>query len=368
MTTLFDQITINGMTLRNRLVRSATWEGMCEPDGRPKPQLVECYRSLARGGVGLIISGYTFVSPEGKQLPGKMGIHTDDFADEMRALSLAVHDEGGAICMQLVHAGGQTDSRSAGQQPLAPSAVKVEQFPEEPGEMSSADIARIVAAFADGARRAKEYGFDAVQFHGAHGYLINQFLSPLTNRRSDDYGGSIENRCRFLLEVYRAVRAAVGTDYPVLIKLNGCDFLEGGLTAEDALYAAKALDAEGIDAIEVSGGTAASGSQTPVRTGIDTVEQEGYNLDLAKGIKKAVNCPVISVGGFRSFEVASQAVADGIDGVSLSRPFIWEPDLALRWQGGDTSRAKCISCNGCFRPGLKEGGIRCVVRDKQAGA
>jgi 2,4-dienoyl-CoA reductase-like NADH-dependent reductase (Old Yellow Enzyme family) len=356
------------MALRNRLVRSATWEGMCEPDGRPTERLAEYYRTLARGGVGLIVSGYTFVSPEGKQLPGKMGIHTDAFAPQLEALSRGVHEEGGRLCLQLVHAGGQTDSNNAGQQPLAPSAVKVAQYPGEPRELSTADIARIVAAFAAGARRARECGFDAVQLHGAHGYLINQFLSPLTNRRSDEYGGSIENRCRFLLEVYAAVRGAVGQDYPVMIKLGGSDFLEGGFSAEDALYAARALDAAGIDAIEVSGGTSASGIRTPVRTGIDTAAQEGYNLDLARGVKGVVTCPVLSVGGFRSFEVARQAVEEGMDGIALSRPFIWEPDLALRWQRGDTSRARCISCNGCFRPGLKEGGIRCVVRDRQTAA
>ena len=365
MGTLFDQLTLNGMIMHNRLVRSATWEGMCEPDGRPTQRLNDCYRTLAEGGVGLIITGYAFVSLEGKQLPGKLGIHVDDFAVEMRALTKAMHEQGGKICLQLVHAGGQTDCKNAGQRPLAPSSVKVDQFPELPDELFKEEIARLVAAFAAGARRANECGFDAVQLHGAHGYLINQFLSPLTNQRTDEYGGSIENRCRFMLEVYRAVRVAVGKDFPVMIKLNGCDNLEGGLIAEDALYAAKALDAEGIDAIEVSGGTGASGDQTPVRTKIDTVEQEGYNLALAKGIKVVVGCPVIAVGGFRSFEVAQQTVAAGIDGIALSRPLIWEPDLPRRWQGGDTARAKCISCNSCFRPGLKEGGIRCVVRDKQ---
>ena len=361
MASLFDPIVINGMTLPNRIVRSATWEGMCDAEGRPTSKLMDCYRDLARGKVGLIISSYTFVSPEGKQLPGKMGLHTDAFATEMRALTQAVHDQGGKICVQLVHAGGQTDTRMAGVQPLAPSAVQVDQFPELPKELSTEEIARIVTAFAESAKRAQDYGFDAVQLHGAHGYLINQFLSPLTNRRADEYGGTVENRCRFLLEVYRAVRRAVGRNYPVMIKLNGCDFLEGGLSAEDALYAAKALDDEGIDAIEVSGGTAASGTRSPVRVKIDTVDQEGYNLALAKGIKQEVRCPVLSVGGFRSFEVAQRAVSEGLDGIALSRPFIWEPDLVQRWQQGDHSRAKCISCNGCFRPGLKEGGIRCVV-------
>lgn len=366
MAALFNQSTINGMTLQNRLVRSATWEGMCEADGRPTDKLITCYRNLARGGVGLIISGYTFVRPDGKQLPGKMGIHTDDFSQEMESLTRAVHDEGGKICIQLVHAGGQTDSANAGRQPLAPSAVQVEQFPEVPQELSKEGIAEIVSAFGDAARRAKTFGFDAIQLHGAHGYLINQFLSPLINRRSDEYGGSIENRCRFLTEVYRIVRQTVGRNYPVLIKLNSADFVDGGLVIKDAIYAAKILDSEGIDAIEVSGGTPASGDQSPARLKIEKPEQEAYNLALAKEIKEAVRCPVMVVGGFRSFDVAERAVAEGdADYISMARPFIREPDLARRWREGDRSPAKCISCNGCFKPGLKEGGIYCVIEAKE---
>jgi len=366
MKELFEGTTINGMTLANRFVRSATWEGMCDEDGRPTPKLASCYRDLAAGGVGLIITGYAFVRPDGKQLPGKMGIHRDDFAADMRALSGAAHNEGGKICMQLVHAGGQTTAKTAGRRPLAPSAVMVGQFPEEPGAMTEEDIHEIVAAFGSGARRAREYGFDAVQLHGAHGYLINQFLSPLTNRRTDSYGGSIENRCRFLLDVYRRVRSEVGPDFPVLIKLNGSDNLEGGLDIRDAVHAARLLDGEKIDAIEVSGGTSASAEKTPVRVKIDRPEREAYNLELAREIKRAVRCPVMAVGGFRSLEVVRQALSgDGIDYIAMARPFIREPRLVKRWQEGDHSPARCISCNGCFKPGLKEGGIYCVVEKKE---
>jgi 2,4-dienoyl-CoA reductase-like NADH-dependent reductase (Old Yellow Enzyme family) len=233
--------------------------------------------------------------------------------------------------------------------------------------MSKQDIDEIVAAFGDAARRAKKAGFDAVQLHGAHGYLINEFLSPLTNRRTDDYGGPVENRCRFLLEVCRRVRSEVGPDFPVLIKLNGSDNLEGGLTASDAIHAARMLDKEKIDAIEVSSGTSASGKQTPVRTGVDKPADEAYNLELARELKKAVRCPVISVGGFRSPEVVNKALAEsGVDYISMCRPFIWEPGLVKRWGKGDLSPARCISCNGCFKPGLKEGGIYCVVEKKEA--
>jgi 2,4-dienoyl-CoA reductase-like NADH-dependent reductase (Old Yellow Enzyme family) len=366
MKKLFEKTAIRGMTLNNRFVRSATWEGMCGKDGRPTAKLASCYRDLAAGDVGLIITGYAFVRPDGKQLPGKMGIHTDDFAADMRRLTQAVQNEGGRICIQLVHSGAQTTAETAGRRPLAPSAVKVEQFPEEPEAMTRKDIDDIAAAFGNSARRAKEYGFDAVQLHAAHGYLINQFLSPLTNRRTDDYGGSVANRCRFLLEVYHRVRSEVGPDFPVLAKLNGSDNLEGGLDLSDAVYAARLLDREKIDAIEVSGGTSASGDQNPVRIKIDKPNREAYNLALAKEIKKAVRCPIMVVGGFRSPEVINKAVMEhGIDYISMARPFIREPQLIKRWQQGDRSSARCISCNGCFEPGIKEGGIYCVVEKKE---
>ena len=361
MPTLFEQTTINGMVLRNRLVRSATWEGMCDPDGRPSRRLIDFYQALARGGVGLIMTGYTFVRPDGKQLPGKMGIHTDAFGDDFMALTRTVHEAGGKIAVQLVHAGGQTDSANAGRRPFAPSALQLEQYPEVPAELTTAEIRDVVEAFGQGARRAKDWGFDGVQLHGAHGYLINQFLSPLTNHRTDEYGGKIENRCRFLLEVYQRVREAVGPDYPVMLKLNAADNLPGGLSLADALVAAEKITAAGIDAIEVSAGTPASGDESPVRANIDSAAKEAYNLSLALAIKKRVRCPVMAVGGFRSYEVAEGALRDaGLQHVSLARPLIREPDLPNRWQAGDRRPATCISCNGCFKPGIKEGGIYCV--------
>jgi 2,4-dienoyl-CoA reductase-like NADH-dependent reductase (Old Yellow Enzyme family) len=366
MTQLFEETSIKGMKMRNRIVRSATWEGMCDSDGRPTQKLINCYEDLARGGVGLIISGYTFVRPDGKGLQGKMGIHTDDFEKDFKKLTHAVHAAGGTIAIQLVHAGGQTTAQNAGRQPLAPSSVKVDQFPEIPAELSINDIRDIVVAFGAGARRAKAWGFDAVQLHGAHGFLINQFLSPLTNRRTDDYGGSIENRSRFLLEVYREVREAVGEHYPVLIKLNAADNLDGGFEIDDAIYAAKELSRAGIDAIEVSTGTRASGSKTAAREKINTPEKEAYNLGPALEIKKQVICPVMVVGGFRSYKVIEKTLKDNdISYISMSRPLIREPGLVSRWLQGDRKPARCISCNSCFKPGLEEGGIYCVVEKKE---
>ncbi len=217
-------------------------------------------------------------------------------------------DAGGKISVQLVHAGGQTDTNTAGRQPLAPSEVKVDQYPQEPAELTREEIKDIITAFGDSARRAKAWGFDAVQLHGAHGYLVNQFLSPHTNLRTDEYGGSVENRTRFLLEVYHRVREAVGDQYPVMIKLTGSDNMDSGLVNEDAEYAAGKLSGAGIDAIEISSGTSASGAKGPARTKINNPDKEAYNLKLAQQIKKAVNCPVMVVGGIRSFEVAEKAI------------------------------------------------------------
>jgi 2,4-dienoyl-CoA reductase-like NADH-dependent reductase (Old Yellow Enzyme family) len=366
MGTLFEETAINGMKMRNRLARSATWEGMCERDGRPTEKLAKCYRDLAQGGVGLIITGFTFVRQEGKALPGKMGIHTDDFAGDYENLVKAVHDAGGKMAIQLVHAGGKASSKAMGRQPVAPSSIQDEQFTEMPAELTKDEISEIVTAFGEGARRAKAWGIDAVQLHGAHGYLINQFLSPHMNRRGDEYGGSIENRSRFLMDVYQKVRDTVGPDFPVFIKLTASDNLNAGLTVDDAVYAARKLSDAGIDAIEVSSGTSASGDKNPARVKINSPEKEAYNLELAIHMKDAVTCPVMVVGGFRSYDVAEKAIRNnGMDFIAMSRPLIREPDLPNRWLQGDRSPAKCISCNSCFKPATKEGGIYCVVEKKE---
>lgn len=358
MATMFEETTINGMTLANRFVRSATWEGLADEVGRPTKKLVELYRGLARGGVGLLVSGFAFVRADGRSMPLMMGIHTDEFAVEYIELIDAVHQAGGKIAIQLAHAGGQTEASMAGRQSLAPSAVTVAQFSEEPAELTRDEIGEIVRAFREGARRAKAWGFDAVQFHAGHGYLISQFLSPHTNQRSDEYGGSIENRCRFFLEVYRAVREEVGDGYPVMAKMNITDYLEGGLETEDGLRVARLLCDAGLDAIEVSAGTMVSGDKMPLRG----PEKEAYHLDLARLVKAAVSCPVMVVGGFRSCQVAEQAVAtDGIDYVAISRPLIREPDLPNLWLGGDRQPSTCISCNGCIQPGLEGRGVCCVI-------
>jgi len=366
MTSLFESGSIGRLTLKNRMIRSATWEGMCDKDGRPTQKLIDYYCNLVKGGIGLIISGYTYIRPDGKQLPGKMGIYTNTFEKEFRQLTGAVHDLDGKIAVQLVHAGGQTDSKAAGQKPVAPSGIKVGAFPETPQKLSVLEIEDITDAFAQAAKRAKDWGFDAAQIHGAHGYLINQFLSPLTNKRTDAYGGTLENRSRFLFDIYEKIRAQVGKEFPVFIKLNGDDHLENGFEEKEAVKIAKQLSDIGINALEISSGSAASGKKGPARAKINLPEKEAYNLNLALAIKKEVECPVICVGGFRSFPVAQRAVAEkGMDFISLSRPLIREPDLPKIWAANETHDSECISCNKCFIPGLSRGGIYCVPSRKK---
>jgi 2,4-dienoyl-CoA reductase-like NADH-dependent reductase (Old Yellow Enzyme family) len=369
MASLFEEVVIGRIPMRNRIVRSATWEGMCEQHGAPTERLLALYEGLADGGAGLLITGYAYVRPDGKQMQGKLGIYEDSQVAGLKNVTRRVHGRGGKIVAQLVHAGGQAIRASSGLSPVAPSAISMPNYPEIPGELAPEDILDIVAAFGRAAWRAKEAGFDGIQLHGAHGYLIHQFLSPLTNRRTDAYGGPLRNRGRFLSEVLHDVRLAVGNDYPVWIKLNGDDFLPGGFTLEEARQVAGTLEREGIDAIEVSGGTAASGERTPARTRIDSPEKEAYHRTLARGIKEQVRIPVGVVGGLRSPATLEDILLAGdADFFSMARPLIREPGLVNRWSSGDRSKARCISCNGCFLPGMKEGGIYCVVERKRAPA
>lgn len=345
------------------MIRSATWEGMCEKNGRPTQRLTDLYCELAKGGIGMIISGYSYVRPDGKQNPGKIGIYTDDFKPEFRKLTKAVHDLNGKIAIQLVHAGALARPSETGLPTVAPSCVPDMNPKRGPWELSGLEIEDITDCFARAARRAKAWGFDAVQIHGAHGYLVSQFLSPLTNQRTDAYGGNLENRSRFLFDIYEKIRTQVGNSFPVFIKINGQDHVENGLSLEESIQVAKQLSDYGIDAIEVSSGSPASGKKGPAREKINSIEKEAYNLELAKAVKKEVACPVISVGGIRSLSVAENIIQkDKIDFISISRPLIKEPDLANKWQNKTTETAECISCNNCFIPGMSKGGIACNIK------
>jgi len=365
MSNLFEAANIGPMMLRNRFVRSATWEAMATPEGAVTPRLVDTIAALAKGGVGLIISGHAYVRPEGQAGPMQMSAARDDLIPGLRQMTDAAHQHGAKIVLQVAHAGYFAAHHLTGTPPCAVSAaVTLDDIPRK--ELTAGDIGDIVHAFAAAAARGKAAGFDGVQIHSAHGYLFNQFLSPLFNRRTDAYGGTLANRARVHLETVRAVRQAVGPDYPVLIKLNGRDFAEGGLELEESAAAAVLMEQAGLDAVELSSGMTKFSKFGSARTAITNQKKEAYNREEARALKQRLKIPVILVGGIRSLPVAEGLVAEGAcDFISLCRPLIREPDLVNRWQSGDCRKSACTSDNLCFGPARSGEGLYCVTAAKK---
>jgi len=365
MSVLFENTEINGMKMRNRFVRSATWEGMASENGACTSQLLNLTATLAKGGVGLIISSHAYVRKDGQAGPWQLGVYADELMAGLREMTRVVHDNGSRIILQIAHAGFFANGKLIGQDPLALSEAP--EFSKSPRQiMDQEEIKRISKAFGLAAKRAMTAGFDGVQIHAAHGYLLSQSLSPAFNKRSDSYGGPIENRAGFLMETLAEIRSLVGKDFPVLVKLNSEDCLEGGLTLEESLRVGEMLHKGGIDAIELSGGTFVSGDLSPSRSGILKTEREAYFREAAKQFKEKIQVPLILVGGNRSFEVAEQLIKEGYaDYISMSRPFIREPGLINRWASGDLRPATCLSDNKCFGPARAGKGIFCVIEEER---
>jgi 2,4-dienoyl-CoA reductase-like NADH-dependent reductase (Old Yellow Enzyme family) len=340
MRRLFEQSEINGMLLSNRFVRSATWEGLATDDGASTSKLVDLMDRLAAGGVGLIITGHTYIRKDGQHSPWQLGIYKDELIPGLKAMTQVAHESGAKIVLQLGYGGAY----------LSKSRV---------AKMSVADIKELVNAYGIAATRARTAEFDGVQIFAAHGFFLSQLLCPRYNDRTDAYGGNIRNRARALLEVVESVRNHIGDDYPVLVKLNCRDFVENGLTLEDSLQVGEMLEEEGIDAIELSGGLL--NNPNIMQSKIDTEAAEAYFQTEARAFKEKIALPLILVGGIRSFDVANRLVAEGVaDYISMSRPFIRNPDLINRWRAGDLMDAECISCNNCFEQ-IKQGrGVSCV--------
>jgi 2,4-dienoyl-CoA reductase-like NADH-dependent reductase (Old Yellow Enzyme family) len=364
MSKLFEPTVINGLQLKNRFVRSATHEAMADLDGTVKDQLLQCIAELVRGEVGLIITGHAHVVREGQAGPRQMGVYSDAMIDGLKRVSSVVHENGGVVAIQLAHAGirgiGKNEYAALGPSNLSKEGVKVA------AAMTTEDIQRTVKAFGDAAERSVQAGFDAIQIHAAHGYLLSQFLSPYYNKRDDDYGGTLENRARFLLEVYTEIRSRVGRSFPVMVKVNSEDFLEGGFTAKEMVKIAHVLEEQGMDAIEMSGGTFESGRLIPSRIGTSKSEKkEVYYRKAAEAFKGELKIPLILVGGFLSFNIAQEIVTSGLaDYVALSRPLIREPHLVKRWASGDRGKASCISCNKCFTTLLMDEALHCPVEKR----
>jgi 2,4-dienoyl-CoA reductase-like NADH-dependent reductase (Old Yellow Enzyme family) len=338
---------------------------MATDDGACTPKLIDLMANLVKGGVGLIVSSHAYVQKEGQATPWQLGVDKDELIPGLKDMTDAVHENGGKIVMQLSHGGFFSYPKLTGQTPKAPS--KVEGIAKSPRkEMSVGDIQQVVKAFAAGAERAKEAGFDGVQIRPAHGYLLSQFLSPIFNHRKDEYGGKIKNRARILVEIIQSIRKTVEQNYPVFVKLNCQDFAENGLKLVESLQVADMLVKEGIDAIELSGGLLTGGKLSPSSMGINSEEKEAYFQEEARAFKKQINVPLILVGGIRSYRVAERLVEEGVaDYISMSRPFIREPDLINRWKSGDLQKAACVSDNMCFKPAMKGGGIYCVTEERE---
>lgn len=364
MKSLFDQTEFAGLKLKNRFIRSATYDGVADERGYLTEALFQIYEKLAKGGVGTIITGLTAVTDREQRSPGQMGLYEDSCIAEYKKLTDVIHQYQAKIIVQLACLGSQNSpSEDTGKVIWGPSAVEDLGYKVTPQEMTLADITFVQTAFADAALRAKQAGFDGVQLHGAHGYLLSKFLTPYYNRRTDGYGGSIENRARMILETYQAIRAKVGAEYPILIKINSDDFMEQGLTFAECKYVCQKLAELGINAIEISGGSLSSRADEGVVRGIKTPEQEEYFKSYAAEIAQELTIPVIAVGGNREFTSLTNLINQtSISYIALSRPLICESDLINRWQDGDMNSAKCVSCNKCFR----RGGTRCIFNRRKA--
>ena len=370
MSELFRPGTIGTISLKNRIIRSATEEMLSSDKGRVTDEYLHFYTRLAKGGVGLIITGNYGVNGMGRASPRTVLVDNDEVIGGLQKVVEVAHESGAKIVAQLNHVGRQRHPDMDDRTPIAPSAVTSKYTRVKPRAMTEGEIEETIDTFGRAARRMREAGFDGVQVHGAHGYLINQFFSRYTNHRTDKWGGPVENRRRLLLEIYRAMRDAVGSDFPLLIKINARDPVRGGVTRGETIETCKKLEELGIDAIEVSDGIdellkggiptdvilrgRSLSQRIMIRILIETMVKrrarmvEGYHLSDAAAVKKTVKVPVIAVGGLRRRAMMEHALESGqADYIALSRPFIRQPNLVNQMEKGDGDPVSCISCNRC---------------------
>ena len=374
MKSMFDPLVIGTLAAKNSIVRAATAESLATPSGRPTSKLFDKYEELAEGGVGTIITGYTFTTLDGKPSEGALGIYDDGFADDYHELCDMVHSHDTRIVLQLVYGGSKSkvahdDPRrlkpattpSADWEPnvsiLGPSALENLKTNLVPVEASHGDLQRVVESFASAAARAQSYGFDGVEIHAAHGYLLSQFLSRWFNVREDEYGGDLENRARLAIDCVNAARSSTTRDFPILVKVNNCDDFEdragarGGLSEDESSQVCRWLVDAGASAIEVSGDWHAIRGRD--------VAGDPFFASFGARLACELDVPVIVTGGWRRLDTIERHMAeDGIAGIAMSRPFIREPDLVNRWLSGNTKPSKCTSCGYCGQ----YVGIPCVFR------
>ncbi len=364
----FSKISIGNLEIKNRFVRSATWEGMATENGEVTQKLLHLMENLAKGELGLIITGHAYVDTMGQASPWQLAVYSDNFIDGLKKIPEVVKKHGSKVFLQIAHSGIFAFNKE-GRKALGPSDIEIKtDFRSVKGiSMTKSQIKDVVGKFAMAAKRAKKAGFDGLQIHAAHGYLISQFLSPYFNKRKDEYGGDIKGRSKLLFEIYEAVRGEVGEDYPVTVKINCEDFLKPQLEFKEMLYVSKQLKNMGIQAIEMSGGTLLSKDLIPTRTKkVAKKRGEVYYITHAKEFKKEISLPLMLVGGIRRYNTCKELILNNIcDMLSLSRPLIREPDLIKRWKKGDKKDALCESDNLCFKPALMGEGLYCYVEKKQ---
>lgn len=362
MTRIDAPFSLRHLQLPSRLVRSATAEHVLpERPGGPE-KLAHIYRALGQGGVGLIVTGHVAVHPTGPFNPLMPGCWSDAQEEGWQAAFAAAHETPAKICMQINHAGGRAHEKAIQRPPWCVSRIDAKKDPMLGEELDEERIAELIEAFATAAERAVRAGADAIQLHAAHGYLVSQFLSPRTNKRTDRWGGDLEGRSRFLFEIARAVRRRLGPEAVVGIKLGAADDPEGdgpGLTLEESLEIARELEEVPLDFLEVSGGF----HSEIVRRRIRRREDEAYFLPWARQFKEVLSIPIACVGGFRTIEVVEDALASGAcDLVSMSRPLIREPDLLSRLVAG--RGVACVSDNRCML--RRNEALHCPVERKEA--
>jgi len=384
---LFSPASIGTVRLANRLVRSATLECMCPVPGVIDERYVQLYENLARGGVGLIVTGNFFVHHLGIVQGNNLLLDSDRVIPELAKVTAAVKRHGVPIFAQVNHGGRYARPPLTGAEPLAPSALKDTINRVLPRAMTEEQIETAIESFVSAARRLQKAGFDGMEINGSHGYLVNQFLSGFTNRRRDRWGGSVENRFRFLAEIVRKTLATVGSGFPLTVKLNGNDFMPHGITVNECAAFAQRLESLGVCGLTISGGFKEKAFRTMSkgeiprqlvlsnRQGFEWILgrvllaamrrsarfSEGYFLPQAAAVKRRVSIPVTAVGGFRTLAVMEQAIVDGdADLIGLSRPFVREPYLPQRLRDGRSTAATCVNCNRCtVMSGLLSEPLRC---------
>ena len=379
---------IAGLELRNRIIRSGCFEGMC-PGGAPSDALLEHHREVAAGGTAMTTVAYCSVSFDGRAFGHEIWMR-EEIVPGLRKLTDAVHLEGAAVNIQLGHCGFFSNKNVIGRRPIGASRKFCTFRYTFAHEMTEEEINRVKEDFGKAAALAIKAGFDAVEIHSGHGYLLSQFLSPYTNLRQDSYGGSLENRMRFPASVIKHVRETVGPDFPILIKMNLSDGFKGGLELDEAVEVAKRYEAEGASALVLSGGFTAKTPFYMMRGRIPLKEwlqgpkgivektglrvfgnlfvqtypfEEMFFLEESQKVRDAVSIPVVLIGGICSIDNMEKAMQEGFEFVELGRALIRDPDLVRRMERGDWEASNCDHCNRCVAE-MESGGVWCVSKVK----